>query len=96
MRRVDLEALLYFGVMGIAFLLVILFAVIRFKKTNSFRQSLLLSIGLATLLYGTACLWWLHFAKDGLSQIFGMMYYGIGFIVNCFVNTCVLYFLKKK
>lgn len=96
MRRVELEALLYFGVLGIAFLLVILFGIIRFKKTHFFRQSLLQSIGLAILLYGTACLWWLHFAKDGLSQIFGMMYYGIGFIVNCFVNTGVLYFLKKK
>ncbi len=96
MRRVEFEALLYFGVLGIAFFSVIIFAVIRFRKTNSFRKSLLQSIALGILLYVTACWWWLHFVRDGLAQLFGMTYYGIGFIVNCFVNTGVLYFLKKK
>lgn len=93
--RVELEALLFFGVPGIAFISVILFAVIRFRKTNSFLRSLLQSIGLAVLLYGTAFLWW-FIDGDGLGQLVSMMYYGIGFMVTCVVNTSVLYFFKKK
>lgn len=58
MRRIELESLLFFGVLGIAFLSVIIFAVISFRKTNSFLRSLLFSIGFTVLLYGTACLWW--------------------------------------
>ena len=94
--RVELEALLFYGVPGIAFISVILFAVIRFRKTNSFLRSLLQSIGLAVLLYGISFLWWFINSTDGLAQLISMMYYGIGFMVTCVVNTGVLYFLKKK
>ncbi|MGM0884073.1 MAG: hypothetical protein ACQEXQ_23930 [Bacillota bacterium] len=95
--RVNLEVLLFYGAPGIAFISVILFAVIRFRKTNSFLRSFLQSIGLAILLYGTAFLWWfINLNGDGLAQLVSMMCYGIGFIVTCVVNTGVLYFLKKK
>ncbi len=95
--KVNLEVLLFYGIPGIAFISVILFAVIRFRKTNSFLRSLLQSIGLAILLYGSAFLWWfIYLDGDGLAQLVSMMCYGIGFIVTCIVNIGVLYFLKKK
>jgi hypothetical protein len=92
----ELEGLLYFGVMGLVFFLLIIFAVIIGRKRKPFLKSSLQLTGFAILLYGIASLWWFSFVEDGLGQLFGVMYYGIAFVVNIFVNIAILYFTKKS
>jgi uncharacterized membrane protein len=92
-----LETLLFFGVMGLVFCVVIIFAVIKIRRTNSFRQSLIQSFSLAILLYGIACIWVFFFrTTDGLAQLFGVVYYGIAFAINALVIVGILYLLKKN
>lgn len=91
-----LEDLLFFGVMGLVFCVVIIFAVIKIRRTNSFRQSLIQSFILAILLYGISCIWVFFFhATDGFAQLFGVIAYGIAFAINALVNVGIIYLLKR-
>ncbi|WP_157261250.1 hypothetical protein [Paenibacillus wynnii] len=96
MRKVDIESLLYCGVMGLVFGLVVILTIVIGRRKKTFAKSLFQSIGLAVLLYGMACLWWFSYVQDGLAQLFGVMIYGIAFAVNVLVNTGILYFAKKR
>ncbi|QYR21953.1 hypothetical protein KZ483_02645 [Paenibacillus sp. sptzw28] len=95
MRDVDIETLLHFGVMGVVFIAVMICTILHFRNTNSMRKSLLLSIGVALLLYGIAGAWWFSYVSDGLAQVFGVMFYGIAFVVTGLVSTGVLLGIKK-
>lgn len=92
----QLEGLLYFGVMGIVFLTIVTFAIIRIKKTRNLGKTLAQSIGLSFLLFSLACVWWFYQASDGFSQVFGGLLFGIAFILSGLLNTGILYFMKKK
>lgn len=95
MRRVELEGLLFWGVPGLVFFLIIIFTVLIGRKRKSFLQSLLQSIGLAILLHGIACLWWFLSVTDGLAQLVVMMTYGIAFAANILFSIGILYLQKK-
>lgn len=41
-------------------------------------------------------IWWFYSESDGLSQLFGIMYYGIAFVVISIINTIFLWLMKKK
>jgi hypothetical protein len=90
------DTLLFFGIMSILFVIVIALGIIKFIKTNSLRQSFLQSTGIGLLLYAIASLWWFFiFATDGFSQIFGVAYYGIAFLISCLVNFGLLSLINK-
>ncbi|MGO4889434.1 hypothetical protein ACJ2A9_16925 [Anaerobacillus sp. MEB173] len=90
------ETFLFFGVMSILFVLVIAFGIMKMFKTNSLRQSFLQSTLIGLLLYAIVSIWWFFiYATDGFSQIFGVLYYGIAFIISCLVNYIVLYLITK-
>jgi hypothetical protein len=92
----ELEGFVFFGVMGIVFLTVVAFAIIRMKKTRNFGKTMAQSTVLSFLLFALACLWWFNQASDGFSQVFGGLIYGIGFVISWLINTGVLFFMKKK
>jgi multisubunit Na+/H+ antiporter MnhG subunit len=92
----ELEGFVYFGVMGIVFLTVVAFTILRMKKTRNFGTTLAQSTGLSFLLFALACLWWFYQASDGFSQVFGGLIYGVGFVISWLINTAVLFFMKKK
>jgi fatty acid desaturase len=92
----DLEGLLFFGVMGIVVVISISFAIIRMKKTKKLGKTLAQSIFLSFFLFSLACIWWFYQASDGFSQVFGWLLYGIVFALCSFINTGILFFMKKK
>ncbi|MDQ0192819.1 hypothetical protein J2T20_001168 [Paenibacillus wynnii] len=63
MRKVDIEGLLYCGVMGLVFGLVVILTIVLGRRKRTFTKSLFQSIGLAVLLYSIACLWWFSFVQ---------------------------------
>lgn len=93
---VQLEELLYFGVMGIAFLTSIIFAMIKMKKARNFGKTLIQTIALSFLLFSLASIWWFYQASDGFSQVFGGLFYGLAFVFSSFFGAGILLFMKKK
>lgn len=90
------EIFLFFGVMSILFVIILAIGLARIVKTNSLRQSFLQSIVIGFILYTIASLWWFFIgATDGFSQVFGVMYYGVAFLISCVVDFIVLYFITK-
>ncbi|MRH43561.1 hypothetical protein GH741_12810 [Aquibacillus halophilus] len=92
----ELEGFLYFGFMGISFLVSILFIVFMFRKTNNARRTYWQSVGLSFLLFGMGCIWWFFQASDGISMIFGWTYYGVAFFLGILLNIAVVTVVKRN
>lgn len=92
----ELESLLFFGVMATVIVAFVTFAIIRMKVTKNFGRTLAQSIFLSFFLFSLACIWWFEQASDGFSQVFGWLFYGIAFVLSSFLNTGLLFYMKKK
>lgn len=91
-----LEGLLYFGVLGTVFVICLIFAIIRITKSSNLIKTMVQSIGLSFLLFSLACIWWLFQASDGFSQVFGVIIFGIAFVLSGLIITVLVTVLKKK
>jgi hypothetical protein len=92
----QIEGLLFFLVMGILFLMTILFTIIIMKNTKNLVKSIIFSIGLSLLFFAAASLWWFNHASDGFSQAFGVLFYMLAFVVNGLVNTVIVFLIRKR
>ncbi|WP_458413732.1 hypothetical protein ACNQFZ_02190 [Schinkia sp. CFF1] len=90
----ELEGYFYFGVMGLVIVAVIIFTVLRMKKTGNFGKTWTQSIVLSFLLFFLTSIWWFFVINDGFSQVVGVWIYGAAFIVNSLVNAVILFFMK--
>lgn len=92
----ELEGLLFFGVMALILITTITFTRIKMIKTKNFKSTLLQSVCLGFFLFSLACIWWFFQATDGFSQVFGGLFYGLGFILSSLLNTAILFYMNKK
>lgn len=92
----EVEAIFYFGFMGFAFFVVTGYSLWRIKQTRDFKKTLIEFIVLDLLVFALGALCWFIYASDGFSQIFGILYYGVAFIITLIVNIIVLVIRRNK
>lgn len=88
------EILLFVGIVGTVFIIVLVFGLWQIVKTNSILQAFLETAGFGLLLYMiTGVTWIFGIASDGFSQGFGMIYHGVAFLISCVVTFLAMYSL---
>jgi hypothetical protein len=92
----EIEGLLFFVVMVLVLISSLIFTWIRMKKTKNFKGTMVQSLGIGLCSFSLASIWWFFQASDGFSQVFGILFYGIAFILSSLVNIGILFYMEKN
>ena len=72
------------------------FAVVKMLKTKDLRKSLKGSLVVNALMTGfISVLWFFFVTSDGFAQVFGLMGYGIAFIVLIGITATILHLVRR-
>lgn len=88
------EMIFFFIPIVISFITTLSYDVILAKKVAD--STIFKTIILNFVILFSASVWWFFSQSDGLSQMFGIMYYGMAFLVISIINTIILWLIKKK
>lgn len=91
-----MDLILFFIPMLLSLVVTLTYGVISYKKTKDLSWSIVKSILGSFLMLMIATIWWFNYESDGLSQIFGMMYYFIAFVIISLINAIAIRAIKKK
>jgi hypothetical protein len=86
----------FFLPMIVSLIITLLSGIHLFKRTKNILDSLMKSIGLNLLITALAAFWWFNYESDGFSQIFGLLYYGIAFLVISIIGVFVVTGMSKR
>lgn len=90
-----MKLILYIGLMVLAYIASLRLGQYMLKKDH-LGKSILFSVLLNSVILGSGCMWWFLTETDGISQMLGVIYYGVALIVISVINVMVLCRSKKK
>ena len=89
------EAVLHLSVIAISLIATLLYTFMKINKTRDSKDILFKSTGLNFLIFAAGSLMWSIVASDGLSALFGVVYYGYAFIAIAIINRIILALIEK-
>ena len=92
----DVKIIAFLSFILVSLILSVWLEVKMQRKTNNILATISIAFNMNLLVLGSACIWWLLNAGEGISVLLGVQYFMASFLAIFFINILVMIFIRNR